>query len=506
MILRKTVDKEEIVTEPEDVVFLEDKYLRENADVHEAFEKGQLKSPEDHYQTYGAGEYRGTDTSQVLIVLEQLTACRDGTFVLVGWCNRNVFDMPTFVMEIGYFRFSISAEDGIFFARRDVGNAIGDERMLAAFVIVARLPRPIGANQATVGLSNNTAKHTFAVKPESRDVFLNSLANVYRALSPSISAATRVQIAKYFSDKVAHLWEGVLDDVSSTMVCSLGDVPRTANSLITVLYNEFEFFAAQYILFSRYLDARDINFVLVINGTTKVDLDEFLQQTKALYQIYRIPIRVYVMSRNSGFSCANNAGIGYAETDRITMINPDVFPIAGKAQGLRDFLSLDCGQDIYSCLLNYGNGALMHAGMYIEKDLYYEPNMNARDELLRVEHFGKGSTKKDRFYDDDIQVVPATTGALISCNRQTIERLHGLSVDFIYAHYEDADLCFRLQESGSKVRLVNDALFYHLEGVSKHTSPIGAFCADINRYRFTEKWSSDYERIQNEAIAIERWK
>ena len=61
-------------------------------------------------------------------------------------------------------------------------------------------------------------------------------------------------------------------------------------------------------------------------------------------------------------------------------------------------------------------------------------------ELVRVEHYGKGAPPETtRFVQP--RRVPAVTGAFMSFRRDWFERLGGFTEDFVFGHYEDADLC-----------------------------------------------------------------
>ena len=89
----------------------------------------------------------------------------------------------------------------------------------------------------------------------------------------------------------------------------------------------------------------------------------------------------------------------------------------------------------------------MHAGMFFDVDtgISIKEGKVEHHETIRVEHYAKGAPPDTRAFLESRQ-VPAVTGAFISLSRSWFETLGGFSLDYVFGHYEDADLCLR--ESG----------------------------------------------------------
>jgi GT2 family glycosyltransferase len=142
--------------------------------------------------------------------------------------------------------------------------------------------------------------------------------------------------------------------------------------------------------------------------------------------------------------------------------------------------------------LYYDDGSLMHGGMYFEADtgLSVRPEGITPQVLLRVEHYGKGAPPGTTAYLRS-RPVPAVTGAFISADREWFEKLGGFSEQYVFGHYEDADLCLKSLDQGRAVWMHNIP-FWHLEGKGSERRLAHEGGSLINRWHFTRSWG---ERI-----------
>src|SRR5437588_548593 len=81
--------------------------------------------------------------------------------------------------------------------------------------------------------------------------------------------------------------------------------------------------------------------------------------------------------------------------------------------------------------------------------------------------------------------VSAVSGAFMSIDRPWFEQIGGFATDYIFAYYEDADLCLRSLDRGA-VTWVHDLDFWHMEGKGSST-PLAHHqgAALVNRWLFT---------------------
>jgi GT2 family glycosyltransferase len=237
-----------------------------------------------------------------------------------------------------------------------------------------------------------------------------------------------------------------------------------------------------------------LEWLFVINKCS--NLEDVLRDIAALDQLVPYTLRVILASDNSGFSHANNYGAAQARATRIALVNPDIFPAPNSTQTLNALLSVPLPRSVLvGSQLNYGNGALMHDGMYVAENAAYVEESGTAISLLRVEHFGKDADGRPACDRATLRNVPAVSGAFWQLQQDTLFNAGGLSTDYLLAHYEDADFCLRLWEQGGQVRVFGPAALMHHEGVSSHGSPIGLSTRWLNRHIFSDRWRTKYKAI-----------
>jgi GT2 family glycosyltransferase len=200
--------------------------------------------------------------------------------------------------------------------------------------------------------------------------------------------------------------------------------------------------------------------------------------------VFGANIAVVVLNQNCGFSYANNVGVAESSSRRIAIINPDVFPRepAAFAHMLR-LADEGFGKDIVGGKLYYSDGSVMHEGMFFAPD--QKLSALCRAPVWTVEHFRKGFADTA---SDEVRAVPALTGALMLLERQTFDSMGGFDGDFIYGHYEDADLCLRVRKAGGRALLDPRLAYWHYEGTGSVKRPEHAGSNLYNRWSFSRRW------------------
>ena len=261
-------------------------------------------------------------------------------------------------------------------------------------------------------------------------------------------------------------------------------------SVVVCLFGKPEFLFLQAALFSAAPGAADYEYVYVSNSP---ELTEQLQREARLAsRLYGLALTMIYLPGNAGFGAANNLAVRHAASPRVLITNPDVFPRdpgwAARHAALVDGLPAEQTR-LFGAPLFYDDGALMHAGMFFEADvgLSVRPDRIERLELLRVEHYGKGAPP-DTAALLSSRPVPAVTGAFMSVDRAWFERLGGFSEDYVYGHYEDADLCLKSWQAGGAVWL-HDFPLWHMEGKGSTHGAAHEGGAVINRWHFTRVWA-----------------
>jgi GT2 family glycosyltransferase len=133
--------------------------------------------------------------------------------------------------------------------------------------------------------------------------------------------------------------------------------------------------------------------------------------------------------------------------------------------------------------------------MYLEQDTYCRRSsfggpgaaklLSANCHLLRVEHFDKGVPFDESLWKKPRE-VPAITGALMAFKKREFEKLGGFSAQYIYGHYEDADLSLRWAANGGQVAIHPFLRMVHLEGQGSNSrGDVFRGASTVNRYLFT---------------------
>ena len=261
-------------------------------------------------------------------------------------------------------------------------------------------------------------------------------------------------------------------------------------SIVVCLFGKPEYLFLQAALFSAAPGAGDYEYVYVSNSP---ELTEQLQREARLAaRLYGLALTMIYLPGNAGFGAANNLAVSHAASPRVLILNPDVFPRdpawAVRHAALVDGLPAEETR-LFGAPLFYDDGSLMHGGMFFEADvgLSARPDCIERVELLRVEHYGKGAPPDTAEFLRS-RPVPAVTGAFMSADRAWFERLGGFSEEYVYGHYEDADLCLKSWQAGGAVWL-HDFPLWHLEGKGSTRRPAHEGGSVINRWHFTRVWA-----------------
>jgi GT2 family glycosyltransferase len=265
-------------------------------------------------------------------------------------------------------------------------------------------------------------------------------------------------------------------------------------SIVVCLYGKPEFLFLQNCLYSGLPGIDEYEFVYVSNSPEIAET--LLREAQRASLLYQIPITLVILSGNAGFGAANNVAAHEARTDRLLIVNPDVFPRdldwARKHSELLDGAPPERTR-LFGVPLYYDDGSLMHGGMYFEIDvgisLAHGRPSPAR--LCRTEHYGKGAPAGFPGFNRP-RPVPAVTGAFISIERGWYEQLGGFTEDFIFGHYEDADLCLK-SIARSVAPWIHDIRLWHLEGKGSTRRPPHEGGSMVNRWVFSSRWMSMIE-------------
>ena len=168
-------------------------------------------------------------------------------------------------------------------------------------------------------------------------------------------------------------------------------------------------------------------------------------------------IHLLQLSENKGFASGYNEALKQITADIYVLVNTDIEVTSGWLEPILQQMEDD--PDIAACqpkLLSYNNKNTFEyagaAGGFI--DFLGFPFCRGRLFQEMEEDHGQ--------YNDIVQIFWAS-GACLFIRSEIFHRLGGFDIDF-FAHMEEIDLCWRIQNAGYKVYYNGNSQVYHVGG------------------------------------------
>ena len=496
-------------------------YLLINPDVADAIQRGDYHSGYQHYVVHGFREGRpcsGRPENARNVLLsspasalgksepaapracgfELLTLSACGGLMLVGWLDDAGSKLDCIRIVGPSWQIVIDACKVVRLRRPDVEEVLGlpprHLHGLVAFMWTERMDGLDGPCVIEYWMVNGQTR-THAITPqqvhdiEQRNTLLTYLSTAGFLGNAAVEAMAAISTG-LGSEIVAANRALTTHAKSKPYVERFGQKARVPQgSIIVVLYGKPEFMFLQHALYSGLPGIEDYEFVFVSNSPEIAET--LLREARRSDLIYGASQTIVVLSGNAGFGAANNVGAAYARSKRLLIINPDVFP--RDADWARKHTALLGAVKAEECRLfgvpmYYDDGSLMHGGLYFEVDqgLSFSEGVPRVLPMVRVEHYGKGAPPESARYLRP-RPVPAVGGAFISCSRLWFETLDGFTEDYVFGHYEDADLCLKSLERGTPAWL-HDIRMWHLEGKGSIRMAPHEGGSMINRWLFSQRW------------------
>jgi hypothetical protein len=502
-------------------VFDEAGYLRLNPDVRHAIELGQIESGYSHYQLYGHAEGRPspkvpTEARNVMLPsgraepldvgsiqancsIDTLLIAPNGGLMVVGWIDDATYPLSCIRIIASDWRVVLDASRLVRERRIDVEKAIGEgpARSLGFFGFLhfdrgGETYAPVKVELWQKG-GIVIALHCAATIVSEAD--LRNAALVHLA-SASVVGNREVEYMDYFGRGVGAELVQFNKAITQHLVATpyverFGPQHRSPRGTIIVcLYGKSEFYFVQNCLFGGLPGIEEYEFIYVSNSPEMAEA--LLREAHSASYIYGLTNSVMILTGNAGFGGANNAAARIARSNRLLFVNPDVFPRDRDwAEKHTEILDTEMPERtrLFGAPLYYDDGSLMHGGMYFDVDvgLAFASGVPRPQQLCRVEHYGKGApTETPQFTRP--RPVPAVTGAFLSIENSWFEKLGAFTEDFIFGHYEDADLCLKSIEKGV-VPWLQDIRMWHLEGKGSTRELAHEGGSLVNRWLFSQTWT-----------------
>lgn len=468
------------------------KYANSNRDVADRFGGDDALALEEHYTKFGAQEQRGIEPADYLRI-EGMVLSDEGDLFIAGWADRRIFPTLSISLDIGFYRYDLGQPDLCWYHRRDVSELLCDFRNPAGFIAVLKIDDLQLHSRVDVIVNGRTAYSEGTVRWRSAGQFLFECLSALAVLA-DLPVARSMGYAERVHAQVSALWRRYLNEIEYFCAFRTGDTSAVRLSVVIVLYRKADMLIPQLRDFAALLAREDVEVVVVANDL--LEPDRTVGRLRALSQLLDMRLSIYLSSGNSGFSAANNFGASVAQGEVLVFMNPDIFLPETNPEGALGFFDSDPGDALVGAMLYYGNGSLMHAGMYAVRETAVDAATQSVEQVLRVEHFGKGLAHA---IDDPAEAaaeamagvredVLLASAALWKIRRSVFEEIGGLPTDYVVAYYEDADFCLALREAGHGIRIDDTARFVHMEGVGSAVSPAVRSFMWLNRYLFSRRF------------------
>lgn len=473
--------------------FLHRNYAEANPDLAELFGNEDETALREHYENYGAVERRGVNLEDYLRV-ETVLLSEEGHLFLSGWADRRMVETVAVTLIVGYMMYELGPQDLCWYHRQDVADVTGDHERPSGYLLLLKIPEFRMHSEVMVLINGKKYYESEAMRWMSVPGFMSEALASAAVLADRPVGAT-LPLAHRMAPGFAEVWQSYLDGLGFNCLYQAGADRAVDRSIIITLYRDTAMLLSQLESLAPALHGQPVEVILVINDY-RGDPAQLVQDMAAFGQLHDVALSVYLCSGNSGFSRGNNYGAEVARGEVLILMNPDIFPPEGQEAQAFAFLEGDPGEGVDGALLYYGDGALMHSGMYTTADMAVDMHQRSAEPVLRVEHYGKGLSLH---VEDDaaaheaaLRDVPEegllVTAALWRIRKSVYQEMGGLSTDYIIAYYEDADFCLRMLQAHRPVRLDRGSRWIHMEGVGKPKPPTLRTVMWLNRALYSRRF------------------
>ena len=474
--------------------FLHRRYAEDNGDVHEAYGTENEAALARHFNKYGAAEGRGVPLGRYAAI-EGVLASEQGHVFLSGWADRRLVRRFDITVEVGYVQYELGEVELCWYHRGDVANVIGDTGGSAGFVALLKIPDLNLNSNIRILINDQQMYENDTMRWQSVDHFLQQSLGAVAMLADR-PAGEALTAANALMAGFQNIWGEFLQGVSYTKAFETRPGEEVDQSVIIALYRKADMLLPQLECLADTLRDTRTEVIVVCNQLQQPE--PVIRQLAGFCQLNDIRLAVYLCPLNSGFSAANNFGADVARGDTLIFMNPDIFPPEQNEGPALEFLTSPAGEGLTGALLYYGDGMLMHSGMYVASDIAFDARGGVSEPILRVEHYGKGLSHHIEDDDSALDQVMApvrdgkflVTAALWKIRKSLFDEMGGLSTDYLFAYYEDADFCLRMLQAGHPVEIDESARWIHMEGVGKPKPPAVRSFMWLNRALFSQRFAS----------------
>ena len=432
--------------------------------------------------------------SSLCLRVDALYQIDSRSFYIEGWSrsDRRLTELVVLSPE----GLAVDLSDRVYrYSRPDVAEFLGETQstltneygFVAYFELPYGTPMPTGwLMQVRVKDGSGVEVAAPAVTTDERLVRDSIVGDV--ALEPLPDDTLR---RRHLLPALARMQRGLSEQTAIRQVDQFGTLTeQPIASIVVPLYKRVDFLEQQLAQFV--LDPEMFRTDLVYVLDSPEDAAYLRAFALQLYRLYHVPFRLATLTRNGGFSVANNLGASLARARHLLLLNSDVLPEnPGWLSRLVSFYEATPRVGALSPKLLYEDDTLQFAGLYFDRP--------EGAHLWSNEHFYKG-LHRDFPAANEARPVPAVTGACLLISTDLFREVGGLRGGYVQGDYEDSDLCLRLAEAGYESWYYPDVALYHLEGQSYPTE-LRRATTEFNKWLHTHLWAEQMHRLMPVATA-----
>ncbi len=381
----------------------------------------------------------------------------DGSMLLFGWTDDNGKTHGKGHLINTETNRELSSAEMFRYYRVDLESKLDEPLGMLLFIKTLReIPPPY------VRFQMEEQREVFLTVKENRTpskALLDVLLLLYeQCRKTNLAEQNKRGLSSLFIPMIESLYLELQDDVFVAEEVRLGaQSPNPEVSIVIPLYKAYELTMHQMADFSIDPFLKKQNIILVLDAPE--DSQRFIPLMHRLYDLYQVPVRVLIMSKNGGFSRACNAGASASSTPYMLFLNSDVFPKqSGWLESMLSRLKDDASIGVVGARLLFPDESIQHVGITWRRKA-------AMDHQLINHHPWKGMAPSLVPHHGAVE-VPAVTAACLLCRTGEFRSLGMFDVGYIGGDYEDTDLCLKMREYGKRVVCDHAAVLYHVEGNS----------------------------------------
>ena len=317
--------------------------------------------------------------------------------------------------------------------------------------------------------------------------FLKSAMGVFRV---SIDSGNRwTDSLKMFSPKaileVSSLFaRHVEQECKQAHVHWITQIPMKTKPIATIVFVQLgSFLSAKPAILQLVMSGLQLE-IIIVNNSTELFSETFHILDRFSEIAPNLKFAIINQNKNLGFSAGCNLGAQHANGECLVFHNNDLYANSENDYKVLISRALHEPNAIHSAYQYFTDGTLMQQGLTATRI--------STAEICEIPLYNGFSVGRNQMQGE----ILACSGSLMAISTPLFKHIGGFSEDFVYAHFEDFDLCLRARQEGIPLKIWEDIKFYHAEGTGS-TAPyhLTGTTSHINRMLFSLKWHTVLENM-----------